>query len=270
MKRIVLSLALTFAMTCYVAADVNQIALNYNFNGIVHSGEAGQPDNLDGYRSISDRGLSFVAGTPTLTTNLGPYSLVDSSFELDIVHLGNRNTVDFGNRPFDADGADADDFGVLPNWLANADQTGPQTTVLGSPITLDGTSEAGFVYQVSNGGGDFDVRFSFSTGADLVATLNAPDWFGPFNGQPNIGEFAGTGSTDSAVPDATLLLTEGIIDLSAEAGRTLTAITFENRNNVQAGYAILAANVSGTVVPEPAAASLIALCAIGMLSRRRR
>ena len=267
MRKIILSLVLAFSTTVAVVADTNQIALNYNFNGIVHGGEAGQPDAPNGYRSISDRGLDFTAGVPTLTTSLGPYSLVGNAGALDIVHLGNRNTVDFGNRPFDADGVDGDAFGVQPDWLADPDQTGPQTTVLTTPILLDGTSEAGFIFQISNGGGNFDVRFSFDSGADFVATLNGPDWFGPNNGMPNIGAFAGTGSTDNAFLDADLLLTEGIVDLSAEAGRTLTAITFENRSNVQAGYAILAANV--TAVPEPAAASVLVLGAVAFLRRRR-
>ena len=33
------------------------LPLAYNFNGMVHVGEAGMPDAPNGYRGISDRGL---------------------------------------------------------------------------------------------------------------------------------------------------------------------------------------------------------------------
>ena len=44
------------------------VPLNYNFNGIVHANEAGNADDPNGFRSISDRALDFSnsrsAGNP--------------------------------------------------------------------------------------------------------------------------------------------------------------------------------------------------------------
>ena len=224
-------------------ADVIQVALNYNFNGIVHVGEAGMPDAPDGFRSISDRALDFQGGIPAHAV-LDNYQLVGEPGVLDIVHLGNRNTVDGGNWAFGTV-PDGDNIGIQPNWLPDPDQTGTQTTVLAKPITMAANSQAGVIFQISNGGGSFDVRFTFSSGDDVLARLTGPDWFGPFNGQPNIGQFFGTGSVDMAARDANVLLTEGIVDLSAEAGRELVSIGFENRSNAVGGYAIVAVNVDG-------------------------
>jgi hypothetical protein len=214
---------------------VNQIPLAYNWNGIVHAGEGGQPDAVNGYRSISDRGLDFSAGVPQQPL-LAPYRLVDTAGQLDLVHLGNRNTVDGGQRAFDLV-ADGDDIGIQPAWLANPDQTGPQVTTLADPILLDAGSRASVLFQISNGGGTFDVGFGFQSGAPLFVTMSGGDWFG--------GPLPGTGFTDRALVDNNLSLTERSVDLSAHAGRTLTSITFSNRSNSNAGYAIAAMNVSG-------------------------
>lgn len=215
---------------------VNQIALSYNFNGIVHAGETGAPDALAGYRSISDRGLDFTAGIPN-NPMLQPYALISAPNVLDIVHLGDRNTVDGGSKIFDAV-PDNDDIGVQPAWLAITDQSTPQTTTLAREILLDNASAASFLFQISNGGGSFDVTFGFRSGNPLVATLSGGDWFG--------GVFAATDHVDSALTGAAnLSITERNVDLSAQAGRILTSITFSNRSNTNAGYAILAANVSG-------------------------
>jgi len=214
---------------------VNQIPLNYNFNGIVHAGESAQPDAPNGYRSISDRGLDFQGGVPNVPL-LQPYAIVAQPGALDLVHLGNRNTVDNGLRPFDLV-PDGDDFGIQPSWLANPDQTGPQTTVLAAPILLDAGSRATVLFQISNGGGSFDVEFSFQTGAPVTATIGGGDWYG--------GVFLGTQRTDFGGVGANLSLNERSIALGAHAGRVLTAIAFQNRTNLNGGYAIVAMNVSG-------------------------
>ncbi|MCA8948197.1 MAG: hypothetical protein KDE27_01765 [Planctomycetes bacterium] len=214
---------------------VNQIPLAYNFNGIVHAGESGLPDDPNGYRSISDRGLDWQAGVPN-DPLLQPYSVVSAPGVLDIVHLGDRNTVDGGLRVFDLV-PDNDDIGIQPTWLPNSNQAGPQLTMLQDPILLDAASSASVLFQISNGGGSFDVEFTFQTGAPVVATVSGGDWFG--------GGFLGTGNTDNAFASANLSLVERTIDLSAEAGRTLMAISFQNRSNTNAGYAIVAMNVVG-------------------------
>ncbi len=237
--RIVSPIVLLALTASAAAQTVTQIPLNYNFNGIVHSGEAGNPDDLNGYRSISDRGLDFSAGIPT-NPLVAAYSLVATAGTLDVVHIGNRNTVDGGARAFGV-APDGDDFGVQPTWLASPDQTGPQTTTLPSPIALQGTSSASFLLQVSNGGGSVDVGFTFQSGASTIASISAGDWFG--------GGFAGTGATDNAAVDNNLSITEFTVDLSAFDGETLTAIAFANASNTNAGYAILAANVSTDLTP---------------------
>lgn len=258
-------LAGTLLATGTVSAAVIQIDLNYNFNGIVHAGEGLDPDSPTGYRSISDRGLDFSAGVPNHPV-LNKYKFVTQGHTLDIVHLGNRDTVDSGNHFFDPD-VNGDDWGIKPDWLSNVDQTGPQTTVLNTPIHLHSGSYAEFLFQISNGGGSFDVTFHFSNGSSYTQTLTGPDWYGPGNGQPNIGSFPGVERVDLASPGPPLLLTEGVIDLSNFAGQTLAEITFSNRTNANAGYAIVAANVEGNI-PEPA--SLMLLGSAGLLLLRRQ
>jgi hypothetical protein len=219
-------------------AQTVQVPLNYNFNGIVHAGEAGAPDAPGGFRSISDRALDFSAGVPVHTL-LAPYSLVANPGVLDIVHLGNRNTVDFGSKVFDPL-PDGDNIGIQPTWLPNVDQTGAQTTVLATPLSIQAgfVTKARFLYQISNGGGSFDVTFGFQIGSPSTSQLSGPDWFG--------GVFAGTAAIDMGNPGANLSIVEGAVDLSAHAGRTLTSIAFSNRSNLNAGYAILAAKIDQT------------------------
>jgi len=219
--------------TCAAAQTTYQIPLAYNFNGIVHLGEDNQPDAPAGFRSISDRALDFTAGVPN-SALLAPYSLVATPNTLDIVHLGNRNTVDNGNWAFDAT-PDGDNIGVQPTWLTNVDQSGPRVTNINPPIPLQTTSSASFLFQISNGGGAFDVTFGFSSGAPVTAQLTAGDWFG--------GTFLGRADVDQANPGANLSIAEGSVNLSPQAGRTLTSITFSNSSNGVAGVAILAANV---------------------------
>ena len=234
-------------------ADLIQVALNYNFNGIVHVGEAGLPDDPNGFRSISDRALDFQGGIPSNET-LDNYRVVDKPGVLDIVHLGDRTTVDVGHWVFGtAPGPPPVDafrdwglfIGIQPDWLPDPDQTGPQTTELPSPITMTESSFGGIIFQISNGGGSFDVRFTFSSGDDVVTQLTGPDWFADNGGEPNIGRFFATGQVDQASRSSDLLLTEGIVDLSAEAGRELVAIGFENRTNTDGGYAVVAVNIEG-------------------------
>ncbi|MGK0204605.1 MAG: hypothetical protein ACI9S9_003690, partial [Planctomycetota bacterium] len=173
--------AFSFAVTATIAATSASaqnipVPLNYNFNGIVHAGESGLPDDLAGYRSISDRGLDFTGGVP-VDPLLNPYQLISATSTLDIVHLGNRNTVDGGTKAFQAT-ANGDDIGVQPGWLLNVDQSGPQTTTLTNQLPIAPTTSVAFLYQISNGGGSFDVTFSFFSGTSHTATLSGGDWFG--------------------------------------------------------------------------------------------
>ena len=227
------SLMAAAAIPCTLAFGQSvAVPLNYNFNGIVHAGEAGLPDDLAGFRSISDRALDFAAGIPN-DPLLAEYQLVAAPGALDMVHLGNRNTVAGGIWAFDPT-PDGDNIGVQPAWLANVDQSTPQTTVLASPIAIIPDSSIGFLYQISNGGGSFDVTLTFQSGGTHTESLSGPDWF--------LGAFPGTGGTDIAAPDNNLSLTEGRIDLDGFVGETITEITFSNQSNPNGGYGIVACN----------------------------
>ena len=218
---------------------VVEVALNYNFNGIAHAGEVGNPDDPLGYRSISDRGLNFAGGVPN-DPILWRYQVVTAPQVLDIVHLGNRNTVSGGLWAFDVT-ANANVVGTQPAWLPEVDQAGPQATQLIDPVRMDGSSSASLIFQVSDGGGSFDIAFGFASGGPVVATVSGGDWLG--------GSLPGVSDVDSAaVVGDDLNLTERTIDLSAQAGRVLTSITFQNASNPNAGYAIVAMNVAGCVV----------------------
>jgi len=110
--------------------------------------------------------------------------------------------------------------------------------MLTSPIALDASSSAAVLYQISNGGGAFDVTFGFQSGGSTTSTLFGGDWFG--------GIFPGTAGVDSGNADANLNLTVGTVDLSGSAGEVLMSISFDNSLNPNSAVAILAANVDTT------------------------
>lgn len=213
---------------------VHPIDLNYNWNGIVHNGEAQQPDAPNGYRSIADRGLDFTAGVPT-NTLLDGFELVDAPGVFDVVMLGNRNATGNGSLAFDP-APDGDDIGTQPAWLPSPDLTGPQTTVLAQPILMDASSTASVLYQMSHGGGVFDVTFTFATGS-ITVSMRGGDWVG--------GTFLGTGNVDRALPGLPLKIESDTVDLSPLAGFVLTSITFSNLSNPNGSLAVLAATVTG-------------------------
>jgi hypothetical protein len=264
--KIVTALALLAAAGSATRAADFPLPLSYNFNGMVHPGEAGVPDDLNGYRSISDRGLSIDGGGTSLGTNpiVGAtgiaYTIVQNGFALDIVHLGNRNQVDNGNWTFDAV-ADGDNVGVQPAWLLNVDQKTPQSTdISGMNLVLDSTSEIGLLFQTSNGGASFQVVLGFTDASSVIVTVAGPDWFGTQNppaagagvaSQTRLGTFTGTGQTDFGFTDASLNVVESVISvprliadgLGNQAGKRLASITFQNQSNQARSSAILAATV---------------------------
>jgi hypothetical protein len=257
-----------------LAADQTPIPLNYNFNGMVHTGEAGWPDNPDGFRSIADRGLlvdgnagSLNAGPITGSTGLS-YSIVGSPFVVDIVHLGNRLI----SNAYDAI-EDGDNIGIQPNWDTSPDHTVPQVSDVSSlNLEMFGNTQLGVLYQISNSGGEFDMTLTFTDTSSVTVRLRGPDWFGtpavpaPFAGvlsQTRLGGasalWSSTNSNDlgsTAPAGERLSVIEAVIsvqDLIADGfgditGKTLASITFGNATypaNVGRGYAIFAATIRG-------------------------
>ncbi|CAN5684644.1 hypothetical protein BH11PLA1_BH11PLA1_02140 [soil metagenome] len=263
------------------AADV-PVTLNYNFNGIAHTGEGGGVVNADaasGYRAISDRGLRVRGGASELGTNpiVGstglPYTIVTTAGPLDLVHLGNRNLL----APYDGTTIDGDNRGIIPTW-ETLDHQSPQMTS-GLSIPMFANSSIGLLYQVSNGGGNFQCQLGFSDGSTATATLSANDWFGAVN-PPAPVVFGGVASQtrlggttfaavrnydagDDAPASDNLNVTEGIItrakllsDLGVDvAGKTLTSVTFQNAlytgANTGKAYAIFAVTTRGSAVFPP-------------------
>jgi hypothetical protein len=286
-----------------------QIPLAYNFNGMVHPGEAGLPDDPNGFRSISDRAL-IIDGNPgsfadMVSPNSGlSYGIVNTAGTPDIVHIGNRNTVDGGNWAFDP-APDGDNRGTQPAWLPVPEQASTSNPI--SPgIVLDATSQIGLLYNASNGGGTFDVTLNFADASSVTVTLHAPDWYGPsfslpdppgpgvFLQQNYPATYSGSGGTDLASADVDLLITEAVItatDLLADLafdvnGRELIGITVDNRQPIGTpGFAIYAITVTDntpsvlpTVTPVPTVnewgmillSSLLALGTIIVLRRQRQ
>jgi hypothetical protein len=222
------------------AQNTVQIPLARNWNGIVHAGEAGQPDAPNGFRSISDRALSFVAGVPNDPT-LARYAIPTQAGVLDMVHLGNRNTVNGSGWAFEAT-PNTNDVGIQPAWLPNVNQTGPLTTVLATPVLLGLSSTASVLFQISNGGGSFDITFGYQSGGTRVRTVSGPDWFG--------GNLPGTQNVDRGLAGGNLNVVERTVDLSIDAGETLVRVSFGNRSNTNAGYGIFGLNVEAAPVPK--------------------
>ncbi|MBY0262008.1 MAG: hypothetical protein K2Q20_06670, partial [Phycisphaerales bacterium] len=263
------------------------IPLNYNWNGMVHIGEASLPDASDaagtGYRAIADRGL-LLDGTTTTPASFGvvpivgatgmPYSIQTQANVLDMIFLGNRSI----STPFDSAPAPGGTLGVnrgvQPLWLANPDLTGPQTTTISPPITLDGFSEIGVLYQITNLGaatGTFLVTLGFTDSTSVTVSMTGRDWFGTrtavtptaTSGISSItqrGVYRGSNDTDNGTLSGTaagntLNVFEGIIDAQrlaaagapgSVAGKSLSSITFQYpqpTGTVNKAYGIFAAGV---------------------------
>ncbi|MBS0195284.1 MAG: hypothetical protein JSR77_00845 [Planctomycetes bacterium] len=264
------------------------VPLNYNWNGLVHgAAEQGtaNKDNLNGYRSIADRGLRMLSGAangidtaPLVDADFMPFALVTEPARLDIVHLGDRRFVANAARNWGSGTTQ----GLQPSWLTENDQTVPQVTDVSSlHAVLTGTSRLGVIYQVSDFGGRFDTLLTFTDGSSTIVTMRAPDWFGnvvppaPVAGsgllaQRQLGVYAATQNAD--VADTTtnnLNVAEAVISVASLrdagfgdfTGKELQSITFQNpvtnanyANSTLAnasGYAILAATLRDVVTGAP-------------------
>ncbi len=245
------------------------IQLGYNWNGMVHPGEAGVPNAPDGYRSISDRGFllgqanSVDGGIFSRTSGNRVYFFQSQADVVDVAYIGSGRTWDTV--------ADADNSGVAPNWDPSAGGGAVATSTSTFPATgpLDTNFEMGVIYHGHNGGGDFNMTLGFSDFTSVTVTLGVPDWFANFNPAapaPDFGVasqaivpgplsggdgFLATGSGDNASSDAPLNLVEAVIDFNSlltgvgfdVTGKELTSITFDNFVG-SGGVAVFAASIS--------------------------
>ncbi len=274
------------------------LALNYNWNGMVHTGESGQPDQSDasglGFRSLADRAL-VINGSTAATAALGavpivgatglPYSIVTTANTLDMVFLGNRGiTFAFeattpGTLP---------NRGVQPLWLPNTDLTSDQTTAISPAVTLDAFSEIGLLYHITNGGGNFTVTLGFTDSTTTTVTVNGRDWFGTQTAlapgassglsiQATRGNFRGANNEDSGLPVSpttaqALNVWEAVIDaqrlvsagLGSVAGKQLSSISFRHpTGTVTRAFGIFAASVRSGLPANASCASATVLTGSG-------
>ncbi|MFO0830442.1 MAG: hypothetical protein U0637_01240 [Phycisphaerales bacterium] len=251
-----------------VHADV-AVPLAYNWNGMVHPGEEGQPDNPDGFRSISDRALhasgapgSINAG-PIVGDDFMPYTVSSAAGTLDMVHVG--LTGGTAARTWDAV-ADGDNMGIQPAWLPVLDQSGPQRTdVTSLNVAMGPATRIGVLYHVTNNGGTLDATLEFSDATTATVTLGAPDWYQdqvpPAAGagvevQHQLGLFAATSNQDTATTGAPQLnVVEAVFStssllnagLGSHAGKRITGITFQNPTPNTRGYGVYAATIRDAV-----------------------
>ncbi|MCB9851647.1 MAG: PQQ-dependent sugar dehydrogenase [Phycisphaerales bacterium] len=244
--------------------DPNSISipLAYNWNALIHNTEGTDPDAPDGYRSISDRGLimstadSVGTGGMALTSAGLTYRFVQSpSPALDAVVLGLRRPN--GGTAWD-NTDDDDNLGVVPTWdpTGGSGQVTSSVTTFAASEPLDETFDIGFLYQISNGGGTFDVTLGFDDASSVTVTLGAPDWFADFGpAMPAAGPgvavqaylpgplsggigFLAAGNVDAPIIDGPLSVTEArvttdslLADLGFDvSGRRLNSLTFNNFN----------------------------------------
>jgi hypothetical protein len=245
------------------------VQLTWNFNGMAHNGEENNPDNPDGYRSLSDRGmrLNSVPGSldvgPEGASGI-PYFVVTQAGVLDTVQLGNRNLADNGGHVFDLN-VDGDEVGIPPNWLLlpsdHTDQTGPQASPLASlNLAMGSSTKLGLIGNASNGGNTFSIKLDFSDSTSVTVPVAMPDWFGQqtvaapgagVESQTALGLFNGAGDVDNGVLDADLNVVEIVISttsLSAAGlgdvtGKQLATITFQNATFATSDIGIYAMTV---------------------------
>jgi hypothetical protein len=245
-------------------ADVS-VPLNYNFNGMVQSGENDDPDAPNGYRSIGDRGMRLTGAVGSLEVGLEgttgiPYTLITDAGVVDIVHLGDRNTVDGGNKPWDLE-ADGDEIGTQPAWLIDSNQSVPQvtnTSVLGA--VMQAGTKIGVLFNASNGGTTFDMNIGFSDGSTATVQVDAPDWYGLQNvdgptagveSQRSMGTYTAAENVDIGSTGVDLNIVEAIVSYESLvaggqgdfAGRQIVSVSFSNAQSTIPGIGIYAMTI---------------------------
>jgi len=260
------------------------VPMAYNFNGMVHAGEADAPDAPNGFRSIVDRALRVTGEVGSIEVGLEssssiPYSVVTQAGVLDLVHLGDRNTNDNANYPFETEVPGLSfDRGIQPTWLPNSDQRStPQLTPLtGLSLAMGADTKIGVLYHATNGGTNFTMSLEFTDDSSTSVTLNAPDWFGdqdptePVFGvdiQRQLGLYNGSGGVDSGRADVDLNVVEAVVStaglnnagLGDYTGKQLRSISFSNPTSTVAATAIFAVTIrDGVSVSLPCLADVVA------------
>ena len=260
--------------------------LAFNFNGMLHEGEAGDADRPDGYRSISDRGMHITGVFGSFDVALEgpsglPYSIVTTPFTLDMICLGDRSVVDNGIWAFDEEigGLDQDVgggpfiynyIGVQPAWLPQVDLTGPQVSDLSSlNLAMGAGTRVGIIYNASNGGSRFVATLTFTDGSIAPVVLQCPDWFesqfpdAPADGvemQRQLGVFLGSGKGDLGWDSNNMNVTEAVISTQSLlsglfgdfTGKTLQSITFSDKSSGRANVGIYALTIRDGAPGTPA------------------
>ena len=189
-----------------------------------------------------------------------PYTLVDQPFVLDLVQLGNRDTVDNGSHIFDTV-VNGDITGVQPTWLTNVDQTGPQTTQLMQlGLAMGPNTQVGILANASNGGTSFLLTLNFTDMSTASVFVDLPDWFGSqavgpaeagVASQAQLGTFFGASQVDQGTPDVALNAIEAIVSTSSLnsgglgdfTGKQLASIAFSNSTSATSDMGVYAATI---------------------------
>jgi len=207
--------------------------LQFNWNGICHGTTSSGPlvseqtipstatpvigqihenrSDLNGFRSIADRGLLFDPnGTTTNALNYGGtvgyqgmvYSLYNTALQSDMIHLGNRALAAGGIRNWSVAGTQwpasggtaTTNNGLRPLWINNDDQTTPQTSSMtGLSAVFGANTKIGILYHISNVDilsgttpreATFDVTLSFTDATNITVRVQGSDWFGGASATP--------------------------------------------------------------------------------------
>jgi len=230
------------------------ILLSYNWNGISHIAERGFPDDLDGFRTIGDRGLrldtatSVGGGSASVQSGNLLYSFETRPNVVDMIVLGRRSVNNqTGPKGTWDDIADGDSFGVQPNWDPSDASAiiASSTTTLSPPRLLDDQFALGVLSHGTEGGGAFNMTLTFTDSTFVTFTLDCPDWFANGN---HVADPPGLGvATQAILTPAPLSAGDGFDAVenheSQDAGNPLNLTqAVVTRNSILSGLSV---DVSG-------------------------
>lgn len=264
------------------------VEMDTNWNGAVHQDELNLPvaNEPDGFRSISDRGLTVghadsAGGTAyTLIASGMDYHLSDAASVPDTVMIGQRG-------PGYDDQVNNNQIGTVPAW----DVTGGTREILlwdsflPDPVELAADTKIGFLYHATNGGGDFFVTLNFTDGDSLELLLNSGDWFADFDPEvvpPDLGVelqrklegplsdgdgFEAVGGYDTVTIGSPLSLFEAVVSVDSllsdwgfdAEGRRLDSITFDGLGIGSRAVAVYAVSIGNGTASGPCSAADLAV-----------